>query len=73
MCVQCNHASVGLAQACPMKMKVIDCACEYFCSQEIHEGFDIKQHVLGILKESGKADTRAKNMEVDAFLRSVCE
>jgi len=37
-------------------------------SLEIHEDFHIKHHVLAILQESGKADNRPKNMEVDAFL-----
>ena len=48
--------TVELTQARPMNMKVNDCAYECFDWQEIHEGFDIKQHVLAI---------------VDAFLRSV--
>ena len=29
--------------------------------------------MLAILQESGKADNRPKNMEVDAFLRFVCQ
>ena len=33
------------------------------------EEFDIKEYVMHLLEENGKADLRPKNMSIDDFLR----